>query len=862
MSNRLRTPGTSRLRSVGATRPEPAAIAPARVAEAAAAPTLLDRYAESVFGMPPWMLQARLSDFSRGGLGVALGVATGTPTDRKGGRDVPRFWSEIDLRGYRVLARHVTESNPFGIGFLGTLTDYHVRKGYGWQACRRGAKKSPYPTPAAPADPLVEKAQRVLDDFRNAAKWPLKSRESFRRWVRDGEVLGRWFHGGQGRLPEFRFGEPDCLGSPTGNTDGDDSFGVATPADDPQGAPIEFHFFDPDGVKGEWVAADRVTFAKRGTDTGVKRGITDFQPVAQDLEDCTKLVRAMMATAIRQAGTAWIEKYPGRAVYQVAGAVPEFAPATGYGGQARAPFESGVPWWLMPQFGGGLNPWEPPGVVRKVEGDREYQPGPTSTGVPGYVQAEQAALRGCGVIWRCPEYFTGDASNNNMASLIVAGSPFTICVESNQFEWGAVWERECALKVLDLAVLAGLLTRDERRALDVETTEPAVVVSDPGKDYQTTSQQLRDKVICLDTARQKSGYDPQHEAEGVKKDAAAEPHQPPNPGPGEPPANPPGGGQDLDGLFGESKGGAGAAGGTFPHGAGAVLLLSESEYAALSEADRAGLVKKTITNKANHTQTVWVRPDDATRAKPVAAADAAPVRDGGGGQAPAPDTSPHERRARQAAAAEHFAATAKERAQPKPLAAARHFADVARRRRVIHAVKNEGEVAAAIGGHNLPDSEPADVVHIVDQTGTPITDRDGVRAALRQREAAAKTLVTGKGHTIGPSGGLVASDRDATDEHKAFAQAVLARPAHFFEVKTLLTSTTGAVRMSKKALARKERWMDRFHVSFSVVALDDRRGSKNSGHRVYVAPHELGQTTRIEHMKPVHVGELLKAVSS
>jgi hypothetical protein len=48
----------------------------------------------------------------------------------------------------------------------------------------------------------------------------------------------------------------------------------------------------------------------------------------------------MLATSIRQAGTAWIEKYPGRTVYQVAGSVPEFAPQTGYQGQARAPFDS------------------------------------------------------------------------------------------------------------------------------------------------------------------------------------------------------------------------------------------------------------------------------------------------------------------------------------------------------------------------------------------------------------------------------------------------------------------------------------------------------------------------------------------
>ena len=543
--SRLLTPGRSRLRTLGPARPV-AETAPARTPPAA----LADRFAEAVFGMPTWMLQARASSFDRGGWGVPLGVATGTPSDRKAGRDVPNFWSELDLRGYRVLARHITDANPFGKGFSKLLRNYHVRKGFGWQACRVGVKKSPYPTAAAgaPADPLVEKAQRILDRFRDASLWPLKSRESFLRWCRDGEVIGRWFHGGAGRLPEFRFGEPDALGSPSGDTESDESFGIATPAGDPAGPALEYHFFEPDGVHGEWVAADRVTFAKRNTDTGVKRGLPDFFPVAQELEDCTKLVRTMLATAIRQAGTAWIEKFPGRTLTQVTNTVPQFAPATGFTGSARAPVDSGMPWWMLPQFGGGLNPWEPPGVVRKVEGDREYEAGPTSTGVPGYVQVEQAALRGCGVIWSFPEYFSGDASNANLASTISAGTPFTVEVESTQYEFGAVWERPCALKVLDLAVAAGMLTREERAQLDVEVTEPAVVVADPGKDYEVVSSQLRDKVICLDTARQKSGYDPQHEAEGVKKDQQSQ--QPAgNVPPGNtPPGNPPGAGD----IFGEA----------------------------------------------------------------------------------------------------------------------------------------------------------------------------------------------------------------------------------------------------------------------------------------------------------------------
>jgi hypothetical protein len=516
VSTALRTPGTSRLRSVGPTRPEPVPVVESR----SAPQTLFDRYAESAFGIPPWMLQARLSDFSRGGTGVALGVATGTPSDRKGGRDVPRFWSEIDLRGYRVLARHICESNPFGIGFLGALTDYHVRKGYGWQACRKGPKKTAYPTAGAPADPLVEKAQRILDEFRDQTKWPLKSREAFRRWCRDGEVVGRWFHGGRAGCPSSASASPTRWARPTGNTDGDESFGIAN-APATSRAITDYHFFDDDGVRGEWVAADRVTFAKRNTDSGVKRGMPDFFPVAQELEDCTKLVRTMLATSIRQAGTAWIEKFPGRTPTRsrdpsrVRARDRLLRPGPG------AVDLPACPWWLMPQVGGGLNPWEPPGVVRKVEGDREYQAGPDLDRRPRLHPGRAGRaprVRGDLVV---PRVLQRRRVEQQHGVAIVAGSRSRSRSSRNQFEFGAVWERECALKVFDLAVLAGMLTRDERAALDVETTEPAVWSADPGKDTRSSARNSATRSICLDTVRQKIGVDPQHEAEGVKKDPPA-----------------------------------------------------------------------------------------------------------------------------------------------------------------------------------------------------------------------------------------------------------------------------------------------------------------------------------------------------
>jgi hypothetical protein len=55
--------------------------------------------------------------------------------------------------------------------------------------------------------------------------------------------------------------------------------------------------------------------------------------------------------------------------------------------------------------------------------------------------------------------------------------------------------------------------------------------------------------------------------------------------------------------------------------------------------------------------------------------------------------------------------------------------------------------------------------------------------------------------------------------------------------------------MTTKARQRKERWQDRYGAAFSVVAVDDRKGHKHSGHRVHVAPGELAGTFRLDRME-------------
>jgi len=180
--------------------------------------------------------------------------------------------------------------------------------------------------------------------------------------------------------------------------------------------------------------------------------------------------------------------------------------------------------------------------------------------------------------------------------------------------------------------------------------------------------------------------------------------------------------------------------------------------------------------------------------------------------------------------------------RPKQLRAAARYRDPARRRRVIAAIKREAEVAKGIAAYNLEDSEPADCVLARDAEGRPIVSREGIKRVLSQRAVAVQTL----------------QRRSSSPQAREQAEQLLALPLHLLEIKTLLVSAKGTVRMTKAAQARKRRWEDKYGASFSLIAIDDRRGRNHSGHRLHVAVGELAGSFRLATMDRVaDFGDLL-----
>jgi hypothetical protein len=159
-----------------------------------------------------------------------------------------------------------------------------------------------------------------------------------------------------------------------------------------------------------------------------------------------------------------------------------------------------------------------PGTVLHMDSNRQFVAGPVGSGTAGFIQVEQAILRGCGSRWRFPEYFSGDASNNNMASSIVAGSPFVVAVEGNQLEWG-VFERAVAAKVLALCVESGRLSPELVAGVDVKVTPPAVALANREEEERLRQMRHEAGVLSVTTWQQQVGLDPQHEAKNFAAEA-------------------------------------------------------------------------------------------------------------------------------------------------------------------------------------------------------------------------------------------------------------------------------------------------------------------------------------------------------
>ena len=520
--------------------------------------------------------------------------------DRQRGDSWPLLVTQEDLRRYRGDSRLLVDTNSYAAGFLDRLCDFVIGDGHTPTLTLRGASSGAVSTGVTDRDEdgrpdaaeEVTRCQAVVDEFRELNEWGHgpqdREEESYRRLERDGELFVRFFEGGSdtGYVPTVRFVEPEQVDNPPG-MEVNQSWGIETDPDDVETVRAFYvrSLSDLSG-KGDWVKAEQIAFTKLNTDRTVKRGISSFAVVAEAFTQAEKINRNMAEVSAIQAAIAYIRQHaPGILPDQI----NELVSGTGdyttrprnYAGRDRT---------VPVQFAD-------PGQVVDMSAGMTFTAGPASQANPAYVTALQSRLRQVCARFGMPEFFTGDASNNNYASILVSGGPFERSVKRRQRRF-AGFQAEVYRRALRFAVKAGRLRESDYRAVKVEVECPGVSIANQLEEAQVRQIESQNGVLSPQTWMVQAGYDPK--VESANKEA-------------------------WDAKFGDAMSGMG---GGDPFGGGSPFgehECTQGEYDLLSEADRSHLV-------FDRTKKRWVNPNKVLKQNPVAKAAGEALKGSGLGE--------------------------------------------------------------------------------------------------------------------------------------------------------------------------------------------------------------------------------------
>ena len=416
--------------------------------------------------------------------------------DRLDGRMLPILETDEDLRAIQGVARVISQASASAKCATLNLTNWVMGTGFEY-----GVEPANGHNPSAQ---LIAAVQAVVDDFIDDNDWQGDyEREMFRRSIRDGEYfLGLW-HTGGGHV-QVRAIEPEFVRTPAARAPVDRSytFGVDT-------RKLDLHH-----VYGYWVdwtgngepsymPAVQVEHVKRNVDRNVKRGISDFYPIYEALADTEKLSRNMVKGSAVAAAIAWIE---------------EFAPGmTAAGAQGLQTEHRTMKYSQTDQTGRtrtrNVRNYDP-ATVLYTENGRQFKPGPLAqANAANFVAINQAALRIIGSNWCMPEYMiSGDASNANYASTMVAESPFVKFAEVEQRFYVSRFRR-MLWKVLGMAFSAGrfgpfgVTLGELRRLVQIVIDPPKVAATDAKAETDRRLALLDKGILSRETVATEEGAD-------------------------------------------------------------------------------------------------------------------------------------------------------------------------------------------------------------------------------------------------------------------------------------------------------------------------------------------------------------------
>jgi len=435
--------------------------------------------------------------------------------DRQDGKYLPYYETEEDLARIRGQARNVDAIDAVSIGAVDVLGHYTIGNGFEYEVTGEN-------------EPIREAVQRCTDDFIDLNDLCCGlDRELHNESRTDGEAM-LWLRWLDKRLYAVSV-EPDQLAEPSDPREveqwlgiGDEfvpswTFGVLTDKRLPH---IPLHYYvihDSVGSDFDVIPAGEFHHIKRNSVRTAKRGVSDYFPVLADLRNGAKLKTNLAIGSSMQAAIAWVENYPPGTLQADVNALDARLRDT----SVSRTNDSGV------RTTTSVHRIQPGTIVRPSPG-RVYGAAPLgSERSSQFIEVASFLMRTIGVRWTIPEYMiSGDASNSNFASTLVAESPFVKAREADQgFEtkshedllWKAVGMHFEAGHFDDVAPDFDMI----RKTITIRAKAPEVASRDPLVMAQRQQIEVGLGTLSRRTATTEAGRDYDEELENGA--AAAEP---------------------------------------------------------------------------------------------------------------------------------------------------------------------------------------------------------------------------------------------------------------------------------------------------------------------------------------------------
>ena len=381
----------------------------------------------------------------------SFGYHTARPGSRRHG-DYPPFY-RTEMEHWQIIdsARLLEGLCSTASNVLDVLCQFAIFTGFEYKIVPKSGG----------SERLVDKAQDVIDKFMTANNWYGWECEIFRRTRRDGECFLYMEPDKATELFVLRAIEPEQVKEPqdTGGMIrrlGVDSsmswkYGILTPRQDtsrPEGYWVVSNYSDDKNV-GEYIPAEEMIHVRtEWVDRCAKRGVSDFFSTANDIHSTRKLLRNLRESAAVQAAIAWVREHPEGMTPTRAAAVVDARNTTQSGGVVPASRYDGP-------------------VMLDVSAGMKYIGGPIgSSAQNSLIEVLQAALRAIGARWQIPEALvSGDSSNANLASALVAEAPFVRALQARQWHYKLAYEA-IMRRVLEYAATTGKLGAAADTVLD------------------------------------------------------------------------------------------------------------------------------------------------------------------------------------------------------------------------------------------------------------------------------------------------------------------------------------------------------------------------------------------------------------